>query len=84
MTSNATETATSTARATKKPQPEGAAVKKRPTSRRATSRKATAPAITEAMIAERAYHLSLSGDGGTNEENWHRAEAELRQGAYAL
>nr|WP_232006320.1 hypothetical protein [Mycobacterium sp. 852013-50091_SCH5140682] len=31
------------------------------------------------MIAERAYHISLSESRGTDEENWHRAEAELRQ-----
>ena len=30
------------------------------------------------MIAERAYHISESGEGGSDEENWHRAEAELR------
>ena len=34
--------------------------------------------ITNEMIAERAYHISQSGEGGTDEENWHRAEAELR------
>ncbi|HUH69265.1 MAG TPA: DUF2934 domain-containing protein [Mycobacterium sp.] len=33
------------------------------------------------MIAERAYHISQSGEGGTEEENWLQAEAELRQGA---
>jgi hypothetical protein len=30
------------------------------------------------MIADRAYHIAQSGEGGTDEENWHRAEAELR------
>jgi hypothetical protein len=30
-------------------------------------------------IAERAYHLSESGEGGTAEENWRRAEEELRR-----
>ena len=34
--------------------------------------------VTYEMIAERAYHISQSGEGGTDEENWHRAEAELR------
>jgi hypothetical protein len=33
------------------------------------------------MIAERAYHISQSGEGGTDEANWHRAEAELREGS---
>ena len=58
-----------------------AAATKKPTTRRATSRKAAAPEITQEMIAERAYHISQCGEGGTDEENWHRAEAELRQGA---
>lgn len=40
-----------------------------------------APEITQEMIAERAYHISESGEGGTDEENWLRAEAELRQGS---
>ena len=30
------------------------------------------------MIAERAYHIAESGEGGSDEENWHRAEAELK------
>ena len=54
---------------------------KKPTTPKATSKKAAAPEITQEMIAERAYHISQSGEGGTDEENWHRAEAELRQGA---
>jgi len=33
--------------------------------------------ITHQMIAERAYELYLA-DGGTPEENWYRAEHELR------
>jgi hypothetical protein len=56
---------------------------KKTTTRRAPSKTkaAAAPEITEEMIAERAYHISLAGEGGTDEENWHRAEAELRSGA---
>ena len=53
----------------------------KPTTRDATSRMAAAPEITQEMIAECAYHISQSGEGGTDEENWHRAEAELRQGS---
>jgi hypothetical protein len=53
----------------------------KPTTGDVTSRKAAAPEITQEMIAERAYHISQSGEGGTDEENWHRAEAELRQGS---
>ena len=52
----------------------------KPATPKATSKKAAAPEITQEMIAERAYHISQSGEGGTDEENWHRAEAELRQG----
>jgi hypothetical protein len=60
-----------------------AAAPKKTTTRRAPSKTkaAAAPEITEEMIAERAYHISQSGEGGTDEENWHRAEAELRSGA---
>jgi hypothetical protein len=53
---------------------------KKPTARRAT-RNAKLPDFTHEMIAERAYHISLSEVRGTDEENWHRAEAELRQGS---
>jgi DUF2934 family protein len=56
-------------------------VTEKPTTRDAASTKAVAPEITQEMIAERAYHISQSGEGGTDEENWHRAEAELRQGS---
>lgn len=53
---------------------------KKPTAGRATMN-AKLPDFTHEMIAERAYHISLSELRGTDEENWHRAEAELRQGA---
>jgi hypothetical protein len=50
---------------------------KKPATRR-TTKKAAEPEITDEMIAERAYHISQSGNGGSDEENWLRAEAELR------
>lgn len=53
---------------------------KKPTASRATTNAKLAD-FTYEMIAERAYHISLSDVCGTNEENWYRAEAELRQGA---
>jgi hypothetical protein len=53
---------------------------KKPTTCKATSKKSAAPEITQEMIAECAYHISQSGEGGTDEENWHRAESQLRQG----
>ena len=34
--------------------------------------------ITHELIAERAYYISTSGTGGSQDENWHRAERELR------
>jgi hypothetical protein len=37
--------------------------------------------ITEAMIARRAFEISLTDDTGTPEENWSRAERELREEA---
>ena len=56
-----------------------AVVTEKPTTRGATSGEAAAPEITQEMIAERAYHISQSGEGGSDEENWLQAEAELRQ-----
>ena len=53
---------------------------KKTTTRRTTSSKAktaTTSEITYEMIAERAYHIALSGEGGSDDENWLRAEAEL-------
>ena len=34
--------------------------------------------ITQEMIAKRAYEIYASGKGGTQQENWFRAERELR------
>ncbi len=62
------------------PDSKPAARAKKPTASRATVN-AKLPDFTHEMIAERAYHISLSEVRGTDEENWHRAEAELRQGA---
>jgi hypothetical protein len=39
--------------------------------------------ITDAMIARRAFEISLTDDTGTPEENWARAERELREEAAA-
>ena len=36
--------------------------------------------ITQELIAERAYYISISGNGGSQDENWIRAERELRAG----
>ncbi|HEY6962706.1 MAG TPA: hypothetical protein VI408_12510 [Gaiellaceae bacterium] len=35
--------------------------------------------ITDAMIARRAFEISLTDDTATPEENWARAERELRE-----
>jgi hypothetical protein len=40
--------------------------------------KAQKRAITPEMIAERAYFIALSGTGGSEFDNWIRAERELR------
>jgi hypothetical protein len=37
--------------------------------------------ITDAMIARRAFEISLTDDTRTPEENWARAERELREEA---
>jgi hypothetical protein len=34
--------------------------------------------VTHEMIAQRAYEIHLSGQGGSDVDNWHRAERELR------
>jgi hypothetical protein len=36
--------------------------------------------ISHAQIAERAYMISISDQSGTPEQNWFRAERELREG----
>jgi hypothetical protein len=36
--------------------------------------------ITHADIAKRAYEIWASGRGGSETDNWHRAERELRSG----
>jgi hypothetical protein len=41
---------------------------------------AEAEVLAEDDIARRAYELSESEEGGTPEENWLRAESELRRG----
>jgi hypothetical protein len=39
------------------------------------------PKITEEMIARRAFEISLTEPASTPEENWRRAERELRDEA---
>ena len=34
--------------------------------------------VTQEMISRRAYEIHLSGTGGSDVDNWHRAERELR------
>jgi hypothetical protein len=65
--------------AAKEKKAEGTATAAAPkkTAARRTTKKAAAPEVTYEMIAERAYHISQSGEGGTDDENWLRAEAEL-------
>ena len=35
--------------------------------------------VTHERIAERAYYISLTGRGGSETDNWHLAEDELRR-----
>lgn len=37
--------------------------------------------VDEEAIARRAYEISQGDDAGTSEENWQRAERELREQA---
>ena len=39
--------------------------------------------VTNEMIATRAYFISISGQGGSEYDNWSRAEYELRNGIVA-
>ena len=39
---------------------------------------ATPRQVTHEQIARRAYEISKSGNAGTPEDNWYRAERELR------
>jgi hypothetical protein len=34
--------------------------------------------ISQEMIAKRAYEIFATGRGGSQDDNWHRAERELR------
>lgn len=36
------------------------------------------PVVTHEMIARRAYEIAMSGFGGSEFDNWIRAETELR------
>ena len=38
----------------------------------------TGRGVTQEQIARRAYEIFKSGTGGTPEDNWYRAERELR------
>ena len=37
-------------------------------------------AVTQEQIAQRAYEIYASGNGGSDTDNWFRAERELRAG----
>jgi hypothetical protein len=39
----------------------------------------SSPLPTYERIAERAYYIALSGVGGSETDNWYRAEAELKR-----
>ena len=41
----------------------------------------TEPHVDQDAIAQRAYELSQTNDSGTDEQNWLRAERELRSRA---
>jgi hypothetical protein len=48
------------------------------TSRTSSRSSVTARQVTHEQIARRAYEIFKSGTGGTPEDNWFRAERELR------
>ena len=48
---------------------------------RLTAKKPATPlAITQDQIAKRAYEIYASGNGGSETDNWFRAERDLRAG----
>jgi len=44
------------------------------------TKKSSVISITQDQIAKRAYEIYASGNGGTESDNWFRAERELRGG----
>ena len=48
------------------------------TSRTSSRASVTPRQVTQEQIARRAYEIFKSGTGGTPEDNWFRAERELR------
>ena len=46
--------------------------------KKAPAARPTRKEVSFDMIAERAYLISISGNGGSQDENWYRAERELR------
>jgi hypothetical protein len=48
---------------------------------RVVAAESSEPEITQDMIARRAFELWLTNGSATPEENWARAEAELREEA---
>ena len=51
-----------------------------PKVKKAAAAAAPAVVITSEMIAKRAYEIYASGTGGSEQDNWFRAERELRAG----
>jgi hypothetical protein len=49
--------------------------------KRAMGENGDAGVVTQEMIARRAFEIWLTNDSATPEENWARAEQELRQEA---
>jgi hypothetical protein len=52
--------------------------KKRSAPEESASAPGGANTVSEEMIRARAYEISQSGEAGTPDENWERAERELR------
>lgn len=72
------KTETKAAAATTKPS--GSAPKAQTVAKAPPVSSAPKKVITTEQIARRAYEIYASGKGGTEVENWHRAEQDLREG----
>jgi hypothetical protein len=78
MESTMAKKPTSAVKKTSKAQSTAPAVQARSAATSAPAKPARPRSITHEMIAKRAYEIYVSGRGGTADENWRRAENELR------
>ena len=77
-TTNGTGAASKAAAKTTTPVRNSAIPKTSPAAKAAANSAPAPREISHEMIAKRAYEISISGSGGSEFDNWIRAERELR------